>query len=89
MSWLIDTNVLLRLADTGSTEHALAKSAIENLIGREESLFLCPQILVEFWAVATRPTMANGLAWSTAFTAEMIGTLRIQFPMLDDVVQLG
>lgn len=70
MSCLLDTNVLLRLADAQSPEHGVAEAAIENLIAGEESVFITAQILVEFWAVATRPESANGLGWSTATTAK-------------------
>ena len=67
MSWLLDTNVLLRLADAQSPDHAVAEAAIERLLAGEESVFISTQVLVEFWAVATRPEAANGLGWSTAF----------------------
>jgi predicted nucleic acid-binding protein len=84
MSWLLDTNVLLRLADAQSLEHAIAEEAIEHLIAREESVFISTQVLVEFWAVATRPESANGLGWSTATAADAIHALRAQFPLLNE-----
>jgi predicted nucleic acid-binding protein len=84
MSWLLDTNVLLRLADAQSSEHAVAETAIEHLIVREQSVLISAQVLVEFWAVATRPESANGLGWSTATTAEAIRALRDQFPLLNE-----
>jgi predicted nucleic acid-binding protein len=68
--------VLLRLADEQSPDHAFAKAAIERLLVGEESVFISVQVLVEFWAVATRPEPANGLGWSTATTAEAIRALR-------------
>jgi predicted nucleic acid-binding protein len=88
MSWLLDTNVLLRLADAQSPEHGVAEAAIENLITGEESVFITTQILVEFWAVATRPESANGLGWSTATTAESIRALRDQFPLLHEAPEV-
>ncbi len=78
MKWVIDTNVLLRLADTQSRENRVAQAALEKLIARGESLFLTTQFLVEFWAVATRPDSANGLGWSTSTTAQAIRALRDQ-----------
>ena len=84
MSWLLDTNVLLRLADAQSPDHAVAEAAIERLLAGEESVFIGTQVLVEFWAVATRPESANGLGWSTATTAEAIRALRDQFPLLNE-----
>jgi hypothetical protein len=41
-------------------------------------------VLVEFWAVATRPAEVNGLGWSVATTAEAIGSLQDQFPLLNE-----
>jgi predicted nucleic acid-binding protein len=82
MRWFLDTNVLLRLADERSPEHAAAEVAVESLIAREESLFISAQVLAEFWAVATRPLSANGLGWSTVAAAEVIRALRGQFALL-------
>jgi predicted nucleic acid-binding protein len=84
MSWLLDTNVLLRLADEQSREHSVAEEAIARLLERGIPAFISAQVLVEFWAVATRPEQVNGLGWSTATTAETIRALRDRFPMLDE-----
>lgn len=82
MSFLIDTNVLLRIADDRSPEHSLAEAAVEHLLASNISLFISAQVLVEFWAVATRPDSVNGLGWSTGTAAEAIRGLRDQFPLL-------
>jgi len=82
MSFLIDTNVLLRLADDRSPEHRVAEAAVEYLLASNTSLFIGTQVLVEFWVVATRPDSVNGLGWSTATAAEAIAALRGQFPLL-------
>ena len=82
MSLLIDTNVLLRLADDQSPEHSVAELAVEYFLARSITLFISTQVLVEFWAVATRPDSVNGLGWSTATAAEKIRALRGQFPIL-------
>ena len=82
MTLLVDTNVLLRLADDRSPEQSVAETAVEHLLASNISLFISAQVLVEFWAVATRPEPANGLGWSTATAAEAILALRNQFPLL-------
>ena len=82
MSLLIDTNVLLRLADGQSPDHSRAATAIEHLLARNISLFIGTQVLVEFRAVATRPKNVNGLGWSTATAGEGIRGLRDRFPIL-------
>ena len=57
---LADTNLLLRLADSGSSQHHIATKALVRLFGQGDEVFLTPQNLIEFWAVATRPVEANG-----------------------------
>jgi predicted nucleic acid-binding protein len=59
---LLDSNLLLRLADQVSPQRPVARKAILTLHARHEVLAVVPQNLYEFWVVATRPTgKANGL----------------------------
>lgn len=53
-------------------------------MGSGVTVFLCAQVLVEFWAVATRPKDVNGLGWSTTVATRAIAALREQFPLLED-----
>ena len=68
MKVLVDTNVLLRRIDRASTQHQAALDAVPRLIERGDELFLVPQVLAEFWFVATRPVgeRHNGLGLSFA-----------------------
>jgi predicted nucleic acid-binding protein len=61
MSYLIDTNVLLRLVQDSHSMHDDAADSIRKLMAAEEELFITPQNLIEFWAVATRSANYNGL----------------------------
>ena len=61
MSYLLDTNILLRSIEAGHPQQAIARQALERLTQTSETLYVAPQNLIEFWAVATRPTAANGL----------------------------
>lgn len=61
MSYLVDTNVLLRLVQKTSPSHAAARQAVLTLRKQNEELCVIPQNLIEFWAVATRPVAHNGL----------------------------
>lgn len=88
MSWLLDTNVLLRLTDEQSHEHSVAEGAVARLLARGIPVFISAQVLVEFWAVATRPERVNGLGWSTATTAETIRALRDRFPLLKETPEV-
>jgi predicted nucleic acid-binding protein len=59
-TYLADTNLLPRLADPASPQHAIATQALAQLLGKGDEVYLTAQNLIEFWAVATRPVDANG-----------------------------
>lgn len=61
MSYLVDTNVLVRLVQPKKPDHTAADRALRSLQRQRESLGITPQNLIEFWAVATRPAVNNGL----------------------------
>jgi predicted nucleic acid-binding protein len=61
MAYLLDTNLLLRSIDAGHPMQAVAVNAVASLLARGEQVFITPQNLIEFWAVATRPAERNGL----------------------------
>jgi len=64
VAYLIDTSVLARLANAADVRYAIADRAVMELHRRGEVLHLTPQVLVEFWNVATRPLAVNGLGLS-------------------------
>ncbi|MEH2389143.1 MAG: PIN domain-containing protein [Nostoc sp.] len=66
MSYLVDTNILLRLVQKNNPMHFDTQRAILMLKRQGELLYIIPQNLIEFWAVATRPINSNGLGLSTA-----------------------
>ena len=77
-SYLTDTNVLLRVADPASKQHAVATQAVTRLLD------LTPQNFIEFWSVATRPVEANGFGWTSERTAKEVTDLQGRFPVLPD-----
>ncbi len=66
---LTDTNIWLRVVDPGADHHASAVEAVAHLLTEGHEVCLCPQNLIEFWAVATRPVDANGIGWTVETTA--------------------
>lgn len=60
MAYLPDTNVVLRLVNKKDPLHQIVQQAIEKLGQSGEDIVIVPQVLVEFWAVATRPITSNG-----------------------------
>jgi hypothetical protein len=61
MRVLLDTNVLCRLAEKGHTLHTTAENTVTWLRDQGHELCLVPQVLYEYWVVATRPAAENGL----------------------------
>ncbi len=61
MTYLVDSNILIRLVHRSDPMHSDAQTAYRTLRQQGEMLYIVPQNLIEFWAVATRPTNANGL----------------------------
>jgi predicted nucleic acid-binding protein len=82
MDVVADTNVWLRLADDRSAQHGQAKECVARLLAREARIFLLPQNLIEFWAVATRPQDANGLGWSIEQAASKVLEMQGKFDVL-------
>src|SRR5687768_2849600 len=66
MPYLVDTNILLRYANTADPGHPLARTAVDTLLARGERLSYTQQNRREFWNVATRPAAVNGLGLAVA-----------------------
>jgi hypothetical protein len=65
MRILIDTNVLLRSSEPAHLHFQVSIDAIDVLRSRGHELILVPQILYEYWSVATRP-----LSWNQVYGPE-------------------
>lgn len=61
MAVLLDTNILLRLIQPRHPHSQIAARALRKLRGYNLPLHITQQNIVEFWAVTTRPVLANGL----------------------------
>lgn len=81
---LLDTNICLRFADAAAEAHEIATRAVHRLILDGHRIRLTPQVLIEFWAVATRPAKNNGLEWTTSHTEIELTALTSRFGMLGD-----
>lgn len=84
MSYLADTNTLLRLTDQNSSLQTVVQNALIVLRKQGEELVIVPQNLIEFWAVATRPVADNGLGLSVVETAQELNRLKVVFRLLPD-----
>jgi predicted nucleic acid-binding protein len=61
MAFLVDTSVLVRLANVADSLYPVATNAVVELHRRGEALRVTSQNLIEFRNVATRPVAVNGL----------------------------
>jgi predicted nucleic acid-binding protein len=87
-SYLLDTNVVCRLIDRGDPRHAACEGAVETLIRKKAKICLAPQVLFEFWVVATRPAVDHGLGWTPSMTDAHMRRLRALFTVPSDTSRL-
>ncbi|MBW4666274.1 MAG: hypothetical protein KME60_02230 [Cyanomargarita calcarea GSE-NOS-MK-12-04C] len=84
MTYLVDTNVLLRLAQNTDPLHPPARSAYVALEAEDKTLKIVPQTIIEFWVVATRPVSVNGFGFSIAQVSYEIGLMKQLFILQPD-----
>ena len=82
---LVDTNIWLRLADPAHEMFPVANSAVRTILGNLDALYLCPQVIGEFWRVATSPVNERGgFGWSPQQTDRQMQALEYIYPILHD-----
>lgn len=84
MPVLLDTNILIRLVQPNHSHARFAARALKTLRLRSELLYITQQNIVEFWAVATRPIVANGLGFSTEHALLEVNALQQFFTLLPE-----
>lgn len=84
MQVLLDTNILLRHAEPLHPHHAESVEAVDRLHTAGHQLVIVPQVLYEFWAVATRPVAQNGLGMTAAEARAEVTSIQRLFRLLRD-----
>lgn len=84
MSYLADSNILLRLTQKNHQHYPIVRNAVINLRKQGEEICIVPQNLIEFWAVATRPSMNNGLGLNATQAKSETRKLKQLFKFYDD-----
>ena len=79
MRILLDSNLLCRLARRDDPQHEEARQAVRGALESGAELFFCPQVEREFWAVATRPRVENGLGMTPPEAAAALRDWREAF----------
>jgi predicted nucleic acid-binding protein len=79
MIYLVDTNILLRVAPSGDPKRGMVRAAVRKLRAGGHGLSVAPQNLVEFWNVTTRPASRNGYGFSPAAAGRRLRRLEQLF----------
>ena len=89
MKILVDTNILVRINEQGHPLQDLCGQVLSRLLNEGHELFGCAQAMIEFWAVATRPTSANGLGLTCAETDAAIIKIETLLEFLPEPADVG
>ena len=84
MNYLVDTNILLRLADRNHPQHPIIRKAIRILRSRGDNLYITPHNCAEFWNVATRPSNKNGFGLDIEKNAKLLRFIKRIFAVSSD-----
>jgi predicted nucleic acid-binding protein len=90
---LLDTNLLARMTNSAHPQCAASRRAVHTLLSQRERLYIVPQNLYEFWAVATRnpgspPKGQNGLGMSCERAGQWLSFFQRRFTLLPDRPEL-
>ena len=88
MADLVDTSLLLRLANREDALYAVAASAVKTRHREGRLLHMAPQNLVEFRGSATRPKEVNGLGLSTSEEVFQSDEFEDTFPLLPETPEI-
>lgn len=88
MAVLIDTNIILRIAQPEHPMYANAFNALGVLRQRKEDCYLTCQNLIEFWRTCTRPIDRNGLGMTAIMAEVELTQLENLFSILPDVPEI-
>ena len=84
MIYLVDTNILLRIAHRSDERYALVRSCVNKLKKKGDLLQTTMQNFAEFWNVSARPVDKNGLGLTLVETDDLLQELELVFPLLPD-----
>jgi len=85
---LVDTPLLVRLANSSGVLHAQAMRAVTELHLRGAQLCITPQNLIEFRNVGTRSLIENGLGYSVKQVEEKAEEFEAPFTLLDYIPEI-
>ena len=84
MTYLVDTNVLLRFAHRADPAHLLVRAANRRLRQSGHHFATLFQNRSEFWNVSTRPVVRNGYGLDITAAEAALGIIEREFPLLPE-----
>jgi predicted nucleic acid-binding protein len=84
MRILVDTNILGRLSQPRHPFHVSSQQFVDRLRHDGHELRVVPQVLYEYWVVATRPAEENGLGFTIEQAKSRLQLFKLVFPPLRD-----
>lgn len=81
MSFLLDSNILVRLSNKDDPQFAEAAQAVEAVRKSGHELNCTPQTIREFWVVGTRPRENNGLGLAVHEARALVARFGSLFPL--------
>lgn len=81
---LLDTNIILRFKNKQASGREIINQKIQGLKRQNHKLVICPQVLYEFYVVATRPLDKNGLGLDVKKALQEIEDIKSNFTLLLD-----
>jgi predicted nucleic acid-binding protein len=85
MAVLFDTNILLRLIQPHHPHSQIAARALRIFRTKNLPLHITQQNIVEFWAVTTRPILANGLGLTVEQAIAEVTVMKKLFQLLPEL----
>ncbi len=89
MKLLLDSNVLLRWADSRAPEHADCMEAVVRVATASNVVYVCAQVMIESYVVATRPTEVNGLGLAPKEAQQFLADIENSSPCLPEPPNIG
>jgi len=81
---LLDTNIILRSKQASSQHYKEVTEKLIELLSDGYELVICPQVIYEFYVVATRSTDKNGLGLTPGKAGKEIDNITKTYTLLDD-----
>ena len=83
--WLADTNLWLRISESAHPMYDTAINAVASVGAQGNDIHLVPQVVAEYWRVATSTaSQRGGFGWDTVRADAELAALESLYPLVRD-----